>query len=163
MPTNEPTWTEQRIELLKNRFQAGLTAREIAAEIGVSRNAVIGKLSRLDLRREKDTDQRRLAAKNDPKRSPKGRRLKTTARLQYEILRTLYAERTAFDDDEPIHSQHRCSLLELSKEKCRWPINAPGAEDFCFCGNMPVKGLPYCVGHTRLAYRPASRQRVARG
>ena len=52
MPTNEPTWTEQRIELLKSRFQAGLTAREIAAEIGVSRNAVIGKLSRLDLRRE---------------------------------------------------------------------------------------------------------------
>jgi GcrA cell cycle regulator len=163
MPTNEPTWTEQRIELLKSRFQAGLTAREIAAEIGVSRNAVIGKLSRLDLRREKDTDQRRLAAKNDPKRSPKGRRLKTTARLQYEILRTLYAERTAFDDDEPIHSQHRCSLLELSKEKCRWPINAPGAEDFCFCGNTPLEGLPYCAGHTRLAYRPASRQRVARG
>src|SRR5580704_4457328 len=95
MPTNEPTWTEQRIELLKNRFQAGLTAREIAAEIGVSRNAVIGKLSRLDLRRERDTDQRRLAAKNDPKRSTKVRRLKTTPRLQYEMLRSLYAKRAA--------------------------------------------------------------------
>jgi GcrA cell cycle regulator len=54
-------------------------------------------------------------------------------------------------------------LLELSAEKCRWPISTPGAEDFCFCGNTPIEGLPYCAGHTRLAYRPGSRQRVARG
>ena len=27
--------------------------------------------------------------------------------------------------------------------------------DFCFCGNEPVKGLPYCLGHARIAYRPA--------
>ena len=26
-----------------------------------------------------------------------------------------------------------------------------------------IDGQPYCMGHTRLAYRPASRQRVARG
>jgi GcrA cell cycle regulator len=26
-----------------------------------------------------------------------------------------------------------------------------------------VEGLPYCAGHTRLAYRPGSRQRVVRG
>jgi len=25
-----------------------------------------------------------------------------------------------------------------------------------------VEGMPYCTGHTRLAYRPGSRQRVAR-
>jgi GcrA cell cycle regulator len=54
-------------------------------------------------------------------------------------------------------------LLELSEERCRWPISTPGAEDFCFCGNTPLEGLPYCAGHTRLAYRPGSRQRVARG
>jgi GcrA cell cycle regulator len=163
MPANEPTWTEQRIELLKNRFEAGLTAREIAVDIGVSRNAVIGKLSRLNLHREKDIDQRRLAQKQDPKKSIRGRRLKTTPRLQYEMLRSLYGEPGASDDDGPVHSEHRCSLLELNEQKCRWPISAPGADDFCFCGNTPVEGLPYCAGHTRLAYRPGSRQRVARG
>ncbi len=163
MPTNGPIWTEQRVELLKSRFEAGLSCREIAADIGVSRNAVIGKLSRLNLRREKDIDRRRLAQKKDPRKLTKGRRLKTAPRLQYEMLRALYAEPQALDDDAPICSQHRCSLLELSEEKCRWPISAPGADDFCFCGNMPVEGLPYCAGHTRLAYRPGSRQRVARG
>jgi len=37
---------------LKSRFEAGLTCREIAADIGVTRNAVIGKLARLNLSRE---------------------------------------------------------------------------------------------------------------
>jgi GcrA cell cycle regulator len=65
--------------------------------------------------------------------------------------------------EEPISSERRCSLLELGNERCRWPIGTPGAEDFCFCGNTPIEGMPYCSGHTRLAYRPGSRQRVARG
>ena len=42
---SSPTWTNERIELLKQHFEAGLTCSEIAADIGVSRNAVIGKLS----------------------------------------------------------------------------------------------------------------------
>ena len=43
----------ERVEALKIHFQAGLSCREIAAEIGVSRNAVIGKISRLNLIRDK--------------------------------------------------------------------------------------------------------------
>jgi GcrA cell cycle regulator len=63
-----------------------------------------------------------------------------------------------------MHNGHRCSLLELSQKKCRWPIGNPGAADFWFCGNMPVEGLPYCAGHARIAYQPTptSRQRRAR-
>ena len=68
----------------------------------------------------------------------------------------------ATDADAPIVSERRCSLFELSKERCRWPISTPGAEDFCFCGNPPLDGLPYCTGHTRLAYRPGTRSRGAR-
>jgi GcrA cell cycle regulator len=62
-------------------------------------------------------------------------------------------------EDIPIYGGRRCTLLELGQGKCRWPISNPGAEDFCFCGNEPVKGLPYCLGHARIAYRPAGRQR----
>jgi GcrA cell cycle regulator len=159
MRANQPTWTDERVELLKSRFAAGLTCREIAGDIGVSRNAVIGKLSRLNLTREKDGDAPRPARKEAAKRRRRG----SVPRLQYQMLRTLFAEAEPAAGDETIQSEHRCSLLELSEEKCRWPINTPGAEDFCFCGNRPLEGLPYCPGHTRLAYRPGSRQRVARG
>lgn len=159
MPANEPTWTDERVELLKSRFAAGLSCREIANDIGISRNAVIGKLSRLNLTREKSSKARRTARKDDTR----GNRPKSVPRLQYQMLRKLYAEpQPAAADDASINNENRCSLLELSEEKCRWPISTPGEKDFCFCGNRPLEALPYCAGHTRLAYRPGSRQRVAR-
>ena len=156
MPANQPTWTDERVELLKSRFEAGFSCRKIADEIGVTRNAVIGKLSRLNLTHEKTGDAPRRARKDAAK--AKGRRPKTAPRLQYQMLQALYGEPAA--DDEPIHNGHCCSLLELSEQRCRWPISTPGAEDFCFCGNTPLEGLPYCAGHSRLAYRPGSRHRV---
>jgi GcrA cell cycle regulator len=159
MFANEPTWTTERVELLKSRFEAGLSCREIADDIGVSRNAVIGKLSRLHLTRKASGDARRPARKD----AAKGPRERTPPRLQYRMLQEVYAEPQPAADDEPIHNEHCCSLFELTAARCRWPISTPGAEDFCFCGNTPVEGLPYCAGHTRLAYRPGSRQRVARG
>ena len=75
----------------------------------------------------------------------------------------IYAGPDAPDEFEPIDDTRHCSLFELSEARCRWPISTPGAADFCFCGNTPLDTLPYCSGHSRLAYRPGSRQRVARG
>jgi GcrA cell cycle regulator len=151
MPDN--TWTIERIELLKSHFAAGLSCREIANEIGVSRNAVIGKLSRLSLTREKTLK----LPKNDGGRS----RPKSVPRLQYRMLRKLFNEVPAAESGQAILSEQHCSLLELSEEKCRWPISHPGEKDFCFCGNRPLGGLPYCAGHSRLAYQAGSRQRRA--
>ena len=155
MITNLPTWTTDRVELLKSHFEAGLTCREIAASIGVSRNAVIGKLQRLHLTRGP------ARAEPRPTKTARDRSRKSIPRLQYQILQAVYENALAAQED-PIVSDFRCSLLELSNERCRWPISTPGAEDFCFCGNPPVEGMPYCSGHHRLAYRPGSRQRVVR-
>jgi GcrA cell cycle regulator len=159
MFANEPTWTVERVELLKNRFAAGLSCSQIAADIGVTRNAVIGKLTRLNLTRDKGREMRRPPRKA----AEKGSRPRSVPRLQYQLLKNLYAEPEPPAESEAIHTEYCCSLLELNEEKCRWPISTPGAEDFCFCGYTPLKGLPYCTGHARLAYRAGSRQRVARG
>jgi GcrA cell cycle regulator len=150
MSAHQPTWTTDRIERLKIHFAAGLSCREIANQIGVSRNAVIGKISRLKLIRDK------AGAEPIRKKSAKGNSRKT-ARLRLRILRALPPETDPPIDDGPIHNGHCCSLFELSHETCRWPISTPGADDFCFCGNPPVEGLPYCAGHSRLAYRVAAR------
>ncbi|RTM14044.1 MAG: GcrA-like regulator [Bradyrhizobiaceae bacterium] len=156
MPVLSPTWTDERIELLKQHFEAGLSCREIAADIGVSRNAVIGKLSRLNLTRGRTNDDRKV--QDRPARAPR-----TVPRLQYEMLATIYGGTDAPVVKGPIDEANRCSLLELSENRCRWPISTPGAEDFCFCGNSAPDGQPYCAGHSRLAYRPNGRARVMRG
>jgi GcrA cell cycle regulator len=156
MPVKEPTWTDERLERLKIGFAAGWTCRQIADAIGVSRNAVIGKLSRLNLTRENSGE---MPAR---KKSPKARRRGSVPQLR-QLLQAVYAEPSSEACEAPISSEHICSLLELSEARCRWPINTPGEKDFGFCGNTPLEGLPYCAGHSRLAYRPGSRQRVARG
>lgn len=143
-----PTWTAERVESLRNHFAAGLSCRQIAAEIGVSRNAVIGKLSRLGLTREKTNGEARP-------RKPRERRGRSVPRLQYEMLRQVYDEPPFAE--APVISEQRCSLFELTKERCRWPVNSE-TEAFSFCGNTPLGGLPYCAGHTRLAYRSLARR-----
>ena len=150
MPSVLQTWTTERVEALKIHFQAGLSCREIANEIGVSRNAVIGKISRLNLTRDKGV----LRTKKEPATGPRPR---GAHRLRQILMKSFPSAPQPEIPVEPIHNGHTCSLFELSEETCRWPISTPGQADFCFCGNTPLEGLPYCPGHSRLAYRVSAR------
>jgi GcrA cell cycle regulator len=147
----EPTWTAERVELLKSRFEAGLTCREIAADIGVSRNAVIGKITRLNLSRADGVE--RMPEQARSPRAPRPRRAS-----QRQLLRAL---RPALPPEPEPCSEHRCSLLELSEENCRWPISSLGPAVW-FCGNPRAKGFAYCAGHARIAYQTSSRWRDLR-
>jgi hypothetical protein len=93
MSANCATWTSERIELVKRCLHAGLSCGQIAREIGVSRNAVIGKINRLGLSRPKDVigsqlEQRHGARLARPKTArtwrPKHPRLNIFA--QHEML-----------------------------------------------------------------------------
>jgi len=146
------TWTSERVAQLRGCIGTGLSCSQIAAEIGVSRNAVIGKMNRLGLSRPKTV----LAREPQQRRGAWRPRIVT----QHQILMELPWEPLA----EPISiaNGRGCSLLELSPGQCRWPINEPGAADFCFCGSKQVEGLSYCVGHARIAYKSSTRGRSAR-
>src|SRR6202451_4627675 len=94
------TWTAERIEQLRNCVVSGLTCSQIAAEIGVTRNAVIGKIHRLGL----------LPA-GPPRFSPSSR-----------LLRLIGAEAPGIAENAaaasaPIDSAQRCSLLEIAQDK----------------------------------------------
>jgi GcrA cell cycle regulator len=156
------TWTTERIAQLRSFVDSGLTCSQIAAEIGVTRNAVIGKIHRLGL-----SPGRSAAA---PARScpPRARRPRLSA--QSQLLRLVYTDAPRAKDcapdragAEPVSSvddAHRCSLLDLAQGKCRWPISDPGAADFAFCGNDAAAGFSYCAGHARMAYRLPARRRA---
>jgi GcrA cell cycle regulator len=167
MSANCATWTSERIELLKRRLHAGLSCGQIAREIGVTRNAVIGKVNRLGLSRPKDVigrqlEQRRAARPARPKtpRTWRPKRPRRNIFAQHEMLMAAFPRPQArAEEDISIYNGCGCTLFELSQMKCRWPISNPGAKDFCFCGNEPVKGLPYCLGHARIAYLSIGRQR----
>jgi len=148
------TWSSERVEQLKRCFDAGLTCSQIAREIGVTRNAVIGKMNRMGMSRPRDVlaaQLRRAAKLAHPKQQKSWKRLSVIA--QRKMLREAYPQ--ARVEEIPIHNGRGCTLLELKQGQCRWPINEPGAENFCYCGNEAFTGLPYCAGHARVAYRSA--------
>lgn len=152
--TRNPTWTSERIDLLKSYVAAGLSCAQIAGEIGVTRNAVIGKISRLGLSRGR-------RAAGPAERTGQQSRRRTTFN-QRRILRVVYAEVSLPAEPESVASPDRCSLVELSPGKCRWPISNPDGHDFFFCANCSVPGLSYCAGHARLAYRITARHHAQR-
>src|SRR5881227_3610138 len=82
----QTTWTTERIALLKNRIDAGLSCEQIAWEIGVSRNAVIGKANRLGLSRFKSA----AGTKSERTGTPKIARPRIIT--QHKNLRALWAK-----------------------------------------------------------------------
>lgn len=159
MSRNDATWTTERVDALRQYFAAGLSCGQIAREIGVTRNAVIGKMNRMGLTRPRDLLVRpmreRPARPKSPMREIWQRERRAGVSDQQRMLVAAYPE-PPVPEEIPIRNGRGLSLLELGSDGCRWPISAPGAQDFCFCGSEPAKGLPYCVGHARLAYRPAA-------
>jgi hypothetical protein len=87
-------------------------------------------------------------------RAGRSKRPRLNIFAQHEMLMAAFPRPQPPAEDIPIYNGRGCTLLELSQGKCRWPISNPGAEDFCFCGNEPVKGLPYCLERD-----PADRRR----
>ena len=139
-------WTTERVAMLRSFFNAGLSCAQIAQEIGVSRNAVIGKMNRLGLSRG-----RRTAAAGTPRAASPRRPHVLTQRL---ALKALFAAEPVVTD---VVSPEPCSLFNLTARKCRWPIGSVGTPDFTFCGNATADGVSYCTGHARMAYRFSGR------
>jgi GcrA cell cycle regulator len=142
------TWTVERTDLLKKRWAEGATGTQIAAELGISRNSVIGKAHRLGLAA-------RAASPAPTPRKPKPRPT-IHANAALAALRRATAP-VHFIESPPaiLEVSTRCGILDLTSTTCRWPIGVPGKPDFFFCGSKPHEGLPYCGYHSRRAYQPA--------
>jgi GcrA cell cycle regulator len=157
------SWTDERVELLKKLWSDGLSASQIAAELGgITRNAVIGKVHRLGL------SGRAKSASSSAPRVRKARSSTHMLRMTRGSIRGNTALAHAYDiepDATPelieniIPIGQRRTILELTELTCRWPIGDPGSSDFFFCGGNPVGGLPYCAYHSRVTYYPASDRR----
>jgi GcrA cell cycle regulator len=155
------SWTDERVELLKKLWSDGLSASQIAAELGgITRNAVIGKVHRLGLSGR--------AKSNASPRPRKPRSATHMLRIGRPAIRGNTALAHAYDyelEAEPelieniIPIGQRRTILELNEQTCRWPVGDPGSSDFFFCGGNTLAGLPYCAYHSRVAYQPPSERR----
>jgi GcrA cell cycle regulator len=155
------SWTDERVELLKKLWSDGLSASQIAAELGgITRNAVIGKVHRLGLSgRAKSASS--AAPRPRKARSPMMRIGRASIRGNTALAHAYEMEAEAAPEliDNVIPIGQRRTILELTEQTCRWPVGDPGSTEFFFCGGNTLGGLPYCAYHSRVAYQPASERR----
>ena len=139
-------WTPQTAELAKSLFKGGKSATQVAMRLRqegliVSRNAVIGKLTRMGIKRGNAARPKFTRAKSerhnrrayvDPRRP--ARKLPKTNEKRGKVS---------------------VQLSDLNSHHCRWPVSGTGAETW-FCGEPRVTspGQPYCAAHRAKGRQP---------
>lgn len=160
-------WTDERVELLKKLWAEGLSASQIATQLGgVSRNAVIGKVHRLKLsgrgRASSAAPRPKKVAPSAPKAPRPSRPMTTTigaTALQARFDTQPDAAPAPRASSVVVPLSRNLKLIELSERTCKWPNGDPLAEEFSFCGNDVGDCGPYCTYHSRVAYQPVAERR----
>jgi GcrA cell cycle regulator len=162
-------WTEDRVETLSKLWADGLSASQIATQLGgVTRNAVIGKVHRLGLSgRAKPSRPKpaKPAAAARPKPAPKPARAATTAttaavakyNAKVEEQLPVSVERPPLEA-KPLKDGTYATILTLTDHMCKFPIGDPKADEFRFCGRKTEPDEPYCTPHSMVAYQPSRRR-----
>ena len=179
---NAPTWPAEDTAVLLRSYEI-MSAGAVAAlpELGgrYSRNAVIGKLHRLGLKKprslpsadsvyRKELRRRRAAAELA---SPSS--IKPTVRasgkkpLGMLTQKEPVAESIEFDPipdttaDWLIPIGQRKSLFDLRDDECRFVVGDPHEADYFFCAAPVAQGLPYCPAHAARCYHTRSPMSLA--
>lgn len=164
------SWNDGHIDTLRRMWSDGDSAAVVAAALGCSRNAVIGKVSRLGLeRRETRREVKRGASRRGATHVMQTALpvMQTALPVMRTALPVLLAPQSEFllddalnDDALTTEDVPSCddafvgagsALLALTERACRWPIGDPRSRDFSFCCAERVRGA-YCESHSRMAW-----------
>ena len=151
-------WTEDRVEILSKLWADGLSASQIAKQLGgVTRNAVIGKVHRLGLSgRAKPSRPVKRASRPAAKRQTA-----PAPAAAAPAIRRAAPQPTKIPvpmEAKKLPDGNFATILTITEHMCKWPLGDPSTNEFRFCGRGTEASDPYCKAHSQLAYQPARRR-----
>ncbi len=158
-------WTDERVETLKKLWLDGLSASQIAKQLGgVTRNAVIGKVHRLGLSGRATPSQPQRPVFKAPRAprpavaaAPAPRR--PAEPVVIEAAAAIAAPASAVPAVAAFNEEPgSATVLTLGAHMCKWPIGDPSSDGFTFCGRRSEREGPYCSEHARVAYQPQQKK-----
>jgi len=142
------SWTQEKVDKLKQMWGKGQTASQIAEIIGgVSRNAVIGKAHRLNL-------------SSSIKARTSNQKNKSFIKNQNEGVQ-LKGKRGKFKSlllDKNFEPAKNLSLEELTEDTCKYMEGNPNEKDASFCGRKNVEKFSYCPLHLMVVFQPKGKK-----
>jgi GcrA cell cycle regulator len=165
------SWTDERVELLRKLWQDGLSASQIAGELGagITRNAVIGKVHRLGMSGRVKPPSAATARPRAPKPARPASNPMPIRTLPIRGNTALAIAPMAAEmprprmEDNVVPISECVTITDLREHMCRWPLGDPTTPEFRFCGARSGDTGPYCAGHARMAYQPVQDRRRDRG
>lgn len=150
-------WTADQVEHLKRLWHEGFSTAEIGRQLGISKNAVVGKSHRLGLSPRPSPIRRSArptvrAAKASPVRAPEVSVPATPATPSPVPAAAPEPTPAA----APANGATNGKVVDLTGPRCAWPIGDPREPDFHFCSHRAIPGKPYCLDHYKIAYIPGS-------
>jgi len=142
------SWTEEKVNKLKEMWGKGQTASQIAEIIGgVSRNAVIGKAHRLNLSSKIKTKSSNVNKKNYSNQN--------NNQIQFKGRRSKFKSLIL---DKNFEAAKNLTLEELTEDTCKYMEGNPNEKDASFCGRKNVEKFSYCPLHLMVVFQPKGKK-----
>lgn len=140
-------WSEENIEELERRWDAGESCSEIAAAMRMTRNAIIGKAHRLELsdrRTSKSPQEIEMAKRRHAEQCIARKRAKRRL-ARDEQMEEVIAAMPVYEGSLNIPFADLRDFSSCEPNQCRFIADEPPSPEYRACGNETRPGEPYCA------------------